>query len=386
MGRWKTCGVLVVTACTLAACDGADAGVSYKPPVLPMECLITLKEISCSIQGSVTTPIGTFGLETDILHRPHEQEVTSPGETPGALIVRHRTGGTVRDTLYSTPAGRGLTVTGNGRFRIDQFGSRTLVDVSDGTTTELLIKDSAEPDPSSKSAAADSNKNRTGSTSAGEKQFRTASKSSFTRAPYGRSTHTDRSYSAEVVGVTNKNNTLTVKIDVRGKSDLRDPTTSCISVTGSDGKFLIHPHASRFTVSTPGHHVGTLTFPLLLTGTYRFQYSCESDYSSATLGRALVPNLGIAAYSERYFAVIFAVRNRDNDLQVTFAAAGLPDLRDPDDSCLQTPSGRKEGTYSSTADSTLGGRFTSGTVTFSDAPKADFSYSCSSGYPLIRVP
>jgi hypothetical protein len=70
-----------------------------------------------------------------------------------------------------------------------------------------------------------------------------------------------------------------VDFDASGFSDLREPETSCVKVGGR----TIRPAGTSLAIDQSGHYVGEMRFQEQGAGSYRFVYSCESDYSSVFL-------------------------------------------------------------------------------------------------------
>ncbi len=92
-------------------------------------------------------------------------------------------------------------------------------------------------------------------------------------------------YVARVTDVKFSNKTITLTFDAQGDFDLRRPETSCIKVTGADGKkTTVQPTKVDLTANAPGTYKGSMLFPAEVPGSYGFIWSCSSDYSVAELG------------------------------------------------------------------------------------------------------
>ncbi|GAA2099554.1 hypothetical protein GCM10009841_13570 [Microlunatus panaciterrae] len=95
-------------------------------------------------------------------------------------------------------------------------------------------------------------------------------------------------YQALVLKAVQRNNVLVLTIDATGQADLRDPNTSCLNVVAADGTAVATARVSdsRWTVRTPGHYFGDISFSFdqLPKGEYQFLYSCAPDYSPASVG------------------------------------------------------------------------------------------------------
>lgn len=95
----------------------------------------------------------------------------------------------------------------------------------------------------------------------------------------------DATYVARVTGADYLDRMLTVRFEAQGGPDLRRPETSCIEITGADGKkATVHPTKVDLTHSTPGAFKGSMVFSADLSGSYGFVWSCAGDYSVAQLG------------------------------------------------------------------------------------------------------
>ncbi len=196
-------------------------------------------------------------------------------------------------------------------------------------------------------------------------------------------------YWAEVTSVQQDGHTVTFGLKARGAEDLRPPQSSCLEVDGPDGTFTVAPHAWRAGVEEPGAFEGELTFPLLVSGSYAFRYSCRGDYPALPAGEATVPSAGVSRHGTgRYFAVALSVDRTAEGTEILFGAAGPPDLREPGTSCITTAGDGpvRPRVALDRADTDLTA-FYLGTMTFDAAPEAGlFTYSCLSDYTGIPLP
>ena len=211
--------------------------------------------------------------------------------------------------------------------------------------------------------------------------------STFSPTSGGTSTYSAQ-YSANISAPTTDGATLVVPIDATGQSDLRDPSSSCVLVDYMASTYTILPITETLTVNQPGNYIGTLSFPLVLPGTYSFEYSCQTDYSTVNLGDFNAPILGVSASSaNRSFAAVLAVAPSSSSTVVSFAAVGPPDLPAPNSSCLtaagQTVQGTTQVTYQSP---TTLSEFVMGSISFSGTGDTSFTYACGAGgYSAVQV-
>ncbi|WP_462187614.1 MULTISPECIES: serine/threonine-protein kinase [unclassified Frankia] len=176
---------------------------------------------------------------------------------------------------------------------------------------------------------------------------------------------------------------LRVGFDATGRSDLRDPRTSCVLVSSGSREFRLFPVQAEVPVSSSGRYSGTLTFSLALPGSYRFRYSCQADYSPALLGTVTMPSVAVSVYDDNYFVNVLEVRVGAGRTVVLFAAAGAADLRVPATSCLRSEGGiRKPVVELKTSRKSLTGATYIGTMRFEGTPPATFVYSCSDYSPV----
>jgi hypothetical protein len=174
---------------------------------------------------------------------------------------------------------------------------------------------------------------------------------------------------------------IDVSFDAQGGATLRSPESSCLRVVSPVGSLTLAPVRIALTTQQSTHYAGILTFPLLVPGSYAFDYSCSVDFSDAPIGQADVATLGISRHSEDHFAVVYAVRKSDESVVVIFAAAGSKDLRDPTTSCLGEA---RDPSLNLLVNDRAEGTSFVGTLTFPSGSTGQFSYSCA-GYPGIFV-
>jgi hypothetical protein len=86
-------------------------------------------------------------------------------------------------------------------------------------------------------------------------------------------------YYAVISSASVSGNLVTVNFEAFGRSDLREPSSSCLEVSGN----IIPAKDENLAVDDEGHYKGQLYFDLMGPGTYSFRYSCMSDYSSVPL-------------------------------------------------------------------------------------------------------
>ncbi|MDX3520027.1 protein kinase domain-containing protein [Streptomyces scabiei] len=210
----------------------------------------------------------------------------------------------------------------------------------------------------------------------------------FTAGARGVSRYRDPGYAATVTGVKADGHQLAVSVRARGEADLRAADTSCLVVRGADGTFTVRPTAWDAETARPGAFDGTLTFPLIVSGGYALRYSCRDDYSDAALGTATVPRIGISRYSDEFFAVVLTADRTSGGLQLVFASAGDPTLRDPRTSCLNRSGApeRPRDVRLDRSDTTLN-HFHYGVMDFaSGTPGSSFTYSCAADYSDVALP
>jgi hypothetical protein len=122
----------------MAACGSrTEAGVAYKPPLIPIQVKIGLDgSISFDLDKTIVTPIGTFSLEAGIA----VNRDVPRGST--LLIIRHRQAGVVVDDLYEIHD-ENVTVTVNGLTTFQVSSGRVFVDAS---LADLVDAPSKTPD------------------------------------------------------------------------------------------------------------------------------------------------------------------------------------------------------------------------------------------------
>ena len=215
----------------------------------------------------------------------------------------------------------------------------------------------------------------------------------FSVGALGTSNYSQGGYSAVLNSASADGFTLSIVYDARGASDLRDPSTSCVQVTGSHGSFTFGALGNSLTTNTPGHYAGTLTFPITVPGSYTFTFSCQADYSSVPVGTVTLPIVGISGYQGNsststafYEATVIEAVHGNGETVLYFAATGPSDLRDPATSCLLDGNQSPVATVN---DKSLTGTLNEmivGTMVFPTADPAPFQYSCTSDYTTVTIP
>lgn len=138
-------------------------------------------------------------------------------------------------------------------------------------------------------------------------------------------------YGARVDSVTQDGLQLHIDFTASGLSDLRRPETSCMVISGADGQtYVSRPTGVALASDEVGRFVGRLSFPAIVSGEYRLQYSCADDYSTADIGSVTVPAVGVSRYSEDYYAVVLGF----DGTRVQFAVHGRSNLLAPNSSCV----------------------------------------------------
>jgi murein DD-endopeptidase MepM/ murein hydrolase activator NlpD len=91
-------------------------------------------------------------------------------------------------------------------------------------------------------------------------------------------------YWADVTGARRMpSGAVGISFSATGRSDLRKPGTSCLIHRSSRTKASVR--AANLTTNSTGRYVGELEFSVLQAGTWLFQYSCSSDYTSPAVLR-----------------------------------------------------------------------------------------------------
>lgn len=192
-------------------------------------------------------------------------------------------------------------------------------------------------------------------------------------------------YFATVNAIESDDWSISLHFDALGPSDLRQPDSSCLVISGDDGnQYLARPIGMDLTTERAGNFAGWLRFPALISGQYGFLYSCADDYTTAVLGSVSIPSLGVSRFSESYYAVVREVRGA----QVVFGVHGKSDLREPETSCLRGVGGELAPYVQVTVDYEFERRARTilGSMTFSeDVAGYEFVYSCS-GYSAVLMP
>ena len=371
--------LLVVCGC---AAGGGDFSVGYTAPFIPVSfSLESDGHVSISLGESITTPIGTFSVGASI------GTPISSGSTR-ILIIQTVNGSTV-EHVYDIGETGTMNVCLNGQFfesvskdsiTVQALGATSQVGIVGDrqacVAAKIPVPRHSQPAPLREPA-----------------QPLREPAPVFSADSLGTSVYSGSGYYARIVSVTSHGFEMLLTYDATGQDDLRDPTTSCVQVSGADGSYTFAPLDNTYTVDVPGHYAGAMTFPITVPGSYTFTYSCQSDYSTVPIGTASLPVIGISAYtgtsagSPSYEATIISSTNSDGHTTMYFAATGPPDLRDPSTSCLQpgtNPVGspdldiiRSSGTLA---------HLITGTLSFATTAPATFQYSCEDDYTTVRIP
>jgi hypothetical protein len=135
-----TVGVLCL-ACSgllLAACAGASFG--YQPPFTPIKFSISSAgKISVAATESIATEYGTFSAEGGVT------ENLKPESNVYWLIIRHKEGRHLVDTIYQIHADEELAATVNGKTRLDFTDDSCFVDASLGSVSSIVIRLMRQP-------------------------------------------------------------------------------------------------------------------------------------------------------------------------------------------------------------------------------------------------
>ena len=196
----------------------------------------------------------------------------------------------------------------------------------------------------------------------------------------------DSAYQARIGPAAQNGFTLVVPITATGPSALRNPSTSCVEVASAAGDITLPVMSADLPTDLAGNFQGSLTFALVVPGSYTFSYSCQSDYSSVPLGVFSEDVVGISVYPNgNYVAVVTTIAINSAGMTVGVVAAGAADLDGLNGACIQSPSRQVDGighvTYQSMTDSAA---LIAGVVGFQGASSGGFSYDCSN-YPTINV-
>jgi hypothetical protein len=350
--------------------------VGYTTPFLPISfSLGSNGHVSVSLGESITTPIGTFSVGASI------GTPISSGSTR-ILIIQPVNGSTV-EHVYDIGETGTMNVCLNGEF-FESISKNTITVQALGTTSQIGIVGDRQSCTAAEIPVAQQKKNpqpleeRTPVLSVGS---------------LGTSVYSGSGYAARIVRVTSQGFEMLVTYDATGQDDLRDPTTSCVQVTGTDGSYTFAPLDNTYTADTPGQYSGTMSFPITVPGSYTFTYSCQNDYSAVPIGTVSLPVIGISAYtgtsagSPSYEATVISSSSLNGRTTVYFAAAGPPDLRDPSTSCLQ-PGTSPVGSPNLDIIGSMGtlGHLIIGTLSFTTTAPTTFQYSCADDYTTVRIP
>jgi hypothetical protein len=364
--------MLVVSGCTAS---GADLSVGYTTPFIPISfSLNSAGHVSVSLGGKITTPIGTFSVGASI---------GTPISSGSTRIVIIQTGsGNAVEHVYDIGETGSMNVCLNGQF-FESISKDSIKIQALGTTSQIGIVGDNQTCAAAEIPVAEQS----------QAQPLEEPRPVLSGGSLGTSVYSGSGYYARIVSVTSQGFEMLLTYDATGQDDLRDPTTSCVQVSGADGSYTFAPLNNTYTTDVPGHYVGTMTFPITVPGSYTFTYSCQNDYSTVSIGNVSLTAIGVSAYtstsagSPSYEATIISSTSSAGDTTVFFAATGPPDLRDPSTSCLQpgtSPVGSPDlNIIESTG--TLAHLIT-GTLSFTAAAPATFQYSCESDYTTVQIP
>lgn len=137
---------LVATLVTVLLTSGCVAG-TYKPPYVPIKCVIGLRTVECKVDRSIVTQFGEFGVELDVFHTDRAY-LNQRSDDVYILVIRHLGSSVVVDTVYQIPADRELTLAGDGPFLVEFGHRRAFADVSNGKVTLLELRDPNDPQSS----------------------------------------------------------------------------------------------------------------------------------------------------------------------------------------------------------------------------------------------
>jgi hypothetical protein len=131
-----------------AVCSGCQNGVSangdigYTPPFLPVTLTVDIHgNIAIHGNASIVTPIGTFSAEANI------SEVLPSAPDGTLLIIRHKKGGVIVDTVYTVQSQEIVAVV-NGRVVLTVTNGRVFVDASKAQVLSVQVRSSATQSPS----------------------------------------------------------------------------------------------------------------------------------------------------------------------------------------------------------------------------------------------
>lgn len=364
--------MLVVSGCTAG---GAGLSVGYTTPFIPVTFSLNSDgQVSVSLGAEITTPIGTFSFGATI------GTPISSGST--RIVIIQTVSGNAVEHVYDIGETGSMNVCLNGQF-FESISKNSITIQTLGTTSQIGIVGDQQTCAAAEIPVAEQSQQHPL-----QEPGPTLSVGSL-----GTSAYSGSGYDAQIVSVTSQGFEMLLTYDATGQDDLRDPTTSCVQVSGADGSYTFAPLDNTYTINAPGHYAGTMTFPMTVPGSYTFTYSCQNDYSTVPIGNVSLTAIGVSAYtgtsagSPSYEATIISSISSAGDTTVYFAATGPPDLRDPSTSCLQpgtTPVGSPDvniiQSTGTLADLIIG------TLSFTAPAPATFQYSCESDYTTVRLP
>lgn len=192
-------------------------------------------------------------------------------------------------------------------------------------------------------------------------------------------------YNATITRVRrNGSHLLDVSFDALGLANLRQPETSCLrnASTGS----VARPVDVNLTTNQAGRFVGTLTFTVLESGSWSFQYSCASDYSLVPVATVNIDGPGLSRFSDEFSALVLGYVRTPTKLSVDFASHGLDNLRDPLTSCVTDGTTTVSPSGSDLA--VIQNNYYTGTLVFTVDASTDsygFTYSCLADYTSVQL-
>jgi WD domain, G-beta repeat/WD40-like Beta Propeller Repeat len=125
----------------LTSCSGTSigAGVGYQPDGLPVKFSAEFTihpdgSISVAATAGIVTEIGVFSVDVNFEANAH------PTESETLLIIRHKAGRGLVDSVYRIGTGRAVVVTVDGHTVITVTNHKVLIDASKGRVRSIVIK------------------------------------------------------------------------------------------------------------------------------------------------------------------------------------------------------------------------------------------------------
>lgn len=243
--------LLVVSGCTSG---GADFSAGYTTPFIPVTfSLDSAGHVSISLGSKITTPIGTFSVGATI------GTPISGGST--RIVIIETVSGNAVEHVYDIGETGSMNVCLNGQF-FESISKDSITIQSLGGTSQIGVVGEHQACatakvPTPEQSHPQSPKEPTPALSIGS---------------LGTSVYSGSGYYARIVSVTSQGFEMLLTYDATGQDDLRDPTTSCVQVSGADGSYTFAPLNNAYTIDAPGHYAGTMTFPITVPGSYMFTY------------------------------------------------------------------------------------------------------------------